>query len=154
MKFVWKDYNSEYAALIDSWLDEHAVAMTGLDQGWDEYRNAVVEDGKNYPGSRDLCKVVYNNGVPFAVVAYGYYKGVVTVSEVITDPMQRGKGLGSQAIAELIKYSETLVGDKIDRYTAVIYPNNAASQRAFEKAGFSFERVHDDGDALYYSYQM
>ena len=36
---------------------------------------------------------------------------------------------------------------------AVIFPSNKASQKAFEKAGFKYETIHPDGDAMYYIYK-
>ena len=50
MHFEWIDYIAEYAVLIDSWLDDTAIEMTGIDEGWDSYWNAVLLDALNYPG--------------------------------------------------------------------------------------------------------
>lgn len=151
MCFIWKDYTSEYAPFINSWLDTQAISMTGIDQGWNEYWDDVLEDAKNFSGSKEYGKIVYENDKPIAVIAFGYYRGVVTISEIIVDPLLRGQGRGSRIIIELIEHADELIGEKIDQYTAVIYPDNIASQKAFEKAGFRFDYAHDDGDAWYYT---
>ena len=100
MIFEWINYQLEDAGLVDSWMDAKAVAMTGIDQGWDAYWNAVTADAKNYPGCRDFCKIVRKNGMAVAAVVYGSYRGIATVSEIIVDPLQRGKGLGTQILLE------------------------------------------------------
>ena len=154
MKFVWSDYTDSCSPLIDSWLDDEAVKKTGIDEGWQDYWSAVVADSVNYPGCKDFCKIVSENGVPFAVIVFGFYCGEVTVSEIIVDPSQRNKGKGTQALKEFIEYSGVFIGEKFEKISAVIFPSNSASQRAFEKAGFSFDRAHEDGDAWYYTYKI
>lgn len=151
MLFTWIDYQTENAALVDSWLDDTAVRMTGIEDGFDKEWLATLEEAKNFPGCKDFCKIVSENGVPFAAVKYGFYRNNVTVSVIIVDPVQRGKGRGSAVLRELVTNVNTLVGEKVDKFEAVIFPSNSASQRAFEKAGFVFEYAHEDGDALYYS---
>jgi RimJ/RimL family protein N-acetyltransferase len=50
---------------------------------------------------------------------------------------QQGRGLGTRAIAELVRYAfETLQLHKVD---AEIFVDNWASRRAFEKNGFALE---------------
>ncbi len=71
---------------------------------------------------------------------------------VFVAPEERSKGKGSLIIADLIENSNELIGLQINQYKAVIFPNNPASKRAFEKAGFKFECAHPDGDAWYYVY--
>ena len=152
MVFTWTDYQTENAALVDSWLDDAAVRMTGIEDGFDEEWRATLKEAGSFPGCKDFCKIVSENGVPFAAVKYGFYQNNATVSVIIVDPTQRGKGRGSAVLRELVTNVNTLVGEKVDRLEAVIFPSNAASQKAFEKAGFVFERAHEDGDALYYSF--
>ncbi len=154
MKFTWLDYKTEHAALVDSWLDDTAVRMTGIEDGFDKEWRATLDEAKNFPGCRDFCKIVSENGVPFAAVKYGFYQNNVTVSVIIVDPAQRGKGKGSAALRELVINPNTLVGEKVDKFDAVIFPSNAASQKAFEKAGFAFDYAHEDGDALYYLFKI
>lgn len=153
MNFEWLDYTSEYSSIVDSWLDNEAIKMTGIDDGWDNYWRASLEDSKNYPGCKEFCKAVSENGVPFAVIKFGCYCGEATLAEIIVDPKQRGRGRGSKVIKELLLNHKLLLGEKTDKFTAVIFPSNVASQKAFEKAGFRFEYAHEDGDALYYTYK-
>lgn len=153
MTFNWTDYKTEHAALVDSWFDDTAVRMTGIEDGFDKEWRATLDEAKNFPGCRDFCKIVSENGVPFAVVKYGFYQNNVTVSVIIVDPVQRGKGRGSAALRELVINPNTLVGEKVDKFEAVIFPSNVASQKAFEKAGFAFDCAHEDGDVLYYSFK-
>lgn len=152
MKYRWIDYSSDLSSLVNAWLDNDTVTMTGIYMGWDEYVNASIEDSQNYPDSKDFFKIILENNKPIAVMAYGYYQGVVTVAEFFVAPEERSKGKGSLIIADLIENSNELIGLQINQYKVVIFPNNPASQRAFEKAGFEFESAHSDGDAWYYVY--
>lgn len=146
-QFEWTDYRAEDAPMVDSWLDAEAVAMTGLDRGWDNYWNAVLADAVNYPGCVDFCKIVRENGVPLAAICYGCYEGVATVSEIVVAPQYRGRGVGSRILRELVVHAEVLLGERAAKICAVIFPGNLASQRAFEKAGFVFDHAHEDGSA-------
>lgn len=82
----------------------------------------------------------------------GLWDSVFTISEFIIRPDRRGKGLGSSALMELLTRSENILGIKIKDADAVIFPDNAASQKAFEKAGFVFQSEHPDGDTWNYRY--
>ena len=154
MNFTWSDYKTEHAALVDSWLDDTAIKMTGIEDGFDEEWRATLDEAKNFPGCKDFCKIVSQNGVPFAAVKYGFYQNNATVSVIIVDPTQRGNGRGSAVLRELVANTNTLVGEKVDKFDAVIFPSNISSQKAFEKAGFVFDCAHEDGDALYYTFKV
>ena len=154
MKFQWTDYSAEDAPMVDRWLDADAVAMTGLDMLWDDYWNAVLADAVNFPGCKDYCKMVRENGMAVAAVCFGRYEGVATVSEIVVVPQFRGRGYGTRILQELIAHSDELLGEKVGKICAVIFPANVASQRAFEKAGFVCDYAHEDGTALHYVCQM
>lgn len=153
MNFKWIDYTSEYAPIVDSWLDENAVKMTGIDSGWEKYWRDSLTDAENYPGCKEFCKIVIDNGIPFAVIKYGFYCGEVTIAEIVVDAKQRGKGKGTSLITELLLNYNAFIDKKVDKFTAVIFPSNIASHKAFEKAGFSFDYTHEDGDVWYYTYK-
>ncbi len=72
---------------------------------------------------------------------------------LLVKPEMRGNGLGTALLRELLSDGEMIIGHQIERATAVIFPNNIASQKAFEKAGFVFDHLHEDGDAWYYRYE-
>lgn len=154
MEFAWTDYRNEYAAMVDGWLDENAVSMTGLDMGWDDYWNAVQADAVNFPGCKDFCKLVSENGAPIAVICYGCYEGIATISEIVVAPLHRGNGIGTRILRELVSHADELLGEQADRFCAVIFPENLPSQRAFENAGFVFESAHDDGTSWNYVLRM
>lgn len=154
MQFEWTDYCAGNAALVDSWLDAAAVAMTGLDQGWDDYWNAVLADAVNYPGCRDFCKIIRKNGAPIAAICFGCYGGIATVSEIVVAPQYRGKGYGTRILRELVTHGDELLGEKVAKICAVVFPNNLPSQRAFTKVGFAFESAHEDGTSWNYVYTL
>lgn len=150
MYFEWVDYCFEDAVLVNSWLDPQTAAMTGLDQGWDEYWQAVLADAKNFPGCRDFCKIVRKNSLSIAVVAFGCYQGTAVISEIIVAPDLRSKGYGSEIIQELLTCSDILLGECNNKFTAVIFPDNLPSKKAFAKAGFVPGHVTADSETWVY----
>lgn len=148
----WVDYDDKYAQLVDSWLDHEAISMTGLDTGWDVYWEAVKDDAVNFQGCKDFCKVILDNGIPCAAVCFGIFQNTLTISEIVVDPRFRGRRIGTKVLAELVNMAKNHTFDSLNRLTAVIYPQNVASQKAFRNAGFHYERKTDDGVDLIYSY--
>lgn len=152
MNFAWYDYNPDIMQFVENWLDEYAVRMTGIDNGFrDNYEYWANEDctiiGKNF-----WCKVAFENEIPFAVIELGLHEGTVTVMETIVAPEKRGQGMGSKMIKELLADGKKIIGFDIQKAEAIIFPSNKPSQKAFEKAGFSYHHTHEDGDAMTYVY--
>ena len=154
MNFIWHDYNPETMGYVENWLDEYAVRMTGMDDGFRQEYEYWANEDYNTVGENFWCKVVFEKGVPFAVIEFGLYEGVVTVMETLVAPEKRGQGMGSKAIKELLEKSKTIIGIDIEKAEAIIFPSNIASQKAFEKAGFKYHHTHEDGDAMTYVYEV
>lgn len=152
MSYIWKDYHPVTMSFIESWLDTEAVNMTGIDDGWRAFHEYWITDGGLNPGVDYWCKVVYDAGIPFAIIAFSLSDKTVHIMELLVKPEMRGKGLGSSLICELLSDGERIMGRRIEKASAVIYPNNHASQKAFEHAGFTFDYANGDGDAWVYSY--
>lgn len=153
MEFLWVDYRSGDAELIDSWLDDTAVAMTGIDSGWEKYWQEVIADAVNYSGCEDRCKLVKRDGIPVAAIVFGCYRGVVTISEIVVAPFMRAKGFGTQIIRELVMNANCWFQDGIDQFRAVVFPDNLASKKAFQNAGF-VANAATDGTVLEYQYTV
>ena len=152
MRFDWKDYAADTMPIVEDWLDDYAVRMTGMDDGWKSFHEYWITEGGMTPGKDYWCKVVYDQAAPFAVIAFSLYEGNYHVMELLVKPEKRGKGFGTALLRELLSNGEMIIGHRIERATAVIFPNNPASQKAFEKAGFVFDHANDDDDACYYCY--
>ncbi len=152
MRFDWKDYAADTMPFVEDWLDDYAVRMTGMDDGWRSFHEYWIAEGGMTPGKDYWCKVVYDQAIPFAVIALSLHEGNYHVMELLVKPEMRNNGLGSALLRDLLSDGETIIGHRIERATAVIYPNNPASQKAFEMAGFVFDHTDDDGDAWYYCY--
>ena len=153
MKYTWIDYNSAYAKMVDSWLDEDAMRFTGCDEGFEEYYQYWVNDADTKIGENFWAKIIIADAEPIGIVTLGLWENVFTISELIICTDRRGKQFGSSALTELIAHSKDIIGVEIQEAKAVIFPNNIPSQKAFEKAGFTFDYEHPDGDAWYYKYQ-
>ena len=152
MNLVWYDYNPKTMTFVESWLDESAVESTGLDEGFCAfYEYWAKEDGFDI-GENYWCKVVFENGQPFAVVALCRDGDKVLIMELVVAPEKRGRGRGTELLKALLTGNDIL-GFIIHSCEAVIFPGNTASQKAFENAGFRHHRTHKDGSAFCYRYE-
>ena len=140
--------------MLESWLDDEAKRFTGISDGWEDYyaywaQEEGVEEGESFwvllAGEEDM---------QIAFVLGQSPDGMITVSECFADPNLRGKGIGTEAFCELLDESECIIGKTISKAHAVVYPNNHAARRFFEKCGFKMTGVHPDGDALFYDYSV
>ena len=154
MIFTWIDYTPETMGYVENWLDEYAVRMTGMDDGFPQEYEYWSNEDCNTVGENFWCKVVFEKGIPFAVIEFGMHEGVVTIMETLVAPEKRGQGMGSKAIKELLENSKIIIGIDIEKAEAIIFPSNIASQKAFEKAGFKYHHTHEDGDAMSYVYEI
>lgn len=147
MEFVWRDYEPGTMGYIESWLDDSAVKSTGLEEGFCEFYEYWANEGGLIPGEDFWCKVVLCDGKPFAAAALCRNEDKISVMELIVDPERRGCGMGSAMLRELLE-SEGILERPIHRCEAVIYPDNIASQKAFQNAGFKYSHTHEDGDGV------
>lgn len=150
MNFAWNNYSSEYTEKIEAFLDEEAIKYTSCDNGFDDfYKYWHNELGE----SNFWCKVILIESEPIAIIALAKAPdNVFTIQEFIVSPNRRGKGYGSAILRELLMCSNDIIGQDISVAEAVIYPNNIASQKAFQNSGFIYAGAHSDGDAWYYQY--
>ena len=151
--FYWIDYSDEYAILVESWLDDEAVKFTGIDQGWAAYYDYYVNDLSPLVNGEIYIKIACDENNPFGIFCLCNVDGTYSISEIFISPEKRGMGYGSKALQDMLLHSEEIFGISIVSAKAVIFPNNTASKKAFEKAGFEFESTHPDGDAWYYIYR-
>ena len=152
MNYNWIDYSPACKELIESWIDEDAKRFTGLDDGFDAYYRYWANDPQTKIGTNFWVKIIISDAIPIGIIALSLWNDVFTISEFVIRPDKRGKNLGSSALKELLTQSRDIIGIKIETANAVIFPNNIASQKAFEKVGFIFHSEHPDGDACNYKY--
>lgn len=154
MNYVWCDYNPNTMGCIEKWLDENAVNATGLDEGFRVFYEYWANEEGFVLGENFWCKVAFENDKPFAVIAFCWHEHKIKIMEVVVAPDKRGQGKGSTLLKELLNDKE-LLGYRIQKSEAVIYPSNIASQKAFENARFKYHHNHKDGngDSMYYLYE-
>ena len=152
MKYKWIDYSGKYKETVESWLDDTAKRFTGCSDGFDDYYQYWINDKETKLGENFWVKIILLENKPIGAVALGLSDGAYVISEFLICPDMRGKGFGSSILNELIIRSRNIIGIEIKNATAVIFPDNIASQKAFTKAGFVLQSVHPDGDAYNYSY--
>ena len=155
VNFIWYDYNPNTMSFVEKWLDESAVNSTGLDEGFRAFYEYWSKENGFILGENFWCKVAFENDKPFAVIACCQYKHKIIIMEVLVAPEKRGQGKGTTLLKELLK-SKEILGFEIQHSEAVIYPNNVASKKAFENAGFIYHNNHKDenGDSVLYTYEV
>ena len=154
MNFIWYDYNPNTMCFVENWLDESAVKFTGLDEGFRIFYEYWANEEGFVVGKNFWCKVAFENDKPFGVIAFCQNEHRIIIMEVLIAPDKRGRGKGSTLLKELLN-NEEIIGFKIQKSEAVIYPSNIASQKAFENAGFKYHHNHKDGngDSMNYVYE-
>ncbi len=150
MKYIWKDYDLESMGFVEAWLDESAVNSTGIDDGWNDFYEYWCNEENTVLNENFWCKVIFEDEKPLAVTAFSLIENKLMIMEVVVDNKLRSKGIGTQLLKELISNGNEIFGKSVESSEAVIFPSNIASKKAFEKAGYVLERIHPDGDALYY----
>ena len=151
MKYKWIDYNAETMGYVETWIDDLAVRMTGLDDGWRDFYEYWFNYEHNELGENFWCKVICEYENPFAIIALGMSDGNLVIMELVVRPDMRNKGKGASLLKELIENSKIILNTEVGKAEAIIYPSNIASQKSFEKAGFVFDS-NEDGDAITYVY--
>jgi len=133
MSFVWLDYDPETMGYVENWLDDVAVRTTGLDEGFRAFYEYWAKEDGFVPGEIFWCKVAFEGVEPFAVIAFCQHEGKTIIMEVLVAPDKRGQGKCSALLKELL-HNKEILGFTIQKSEAVIYPDNIASQKAFENA--------------------
>lgn len=152
MNYVWRDYDPKTMGYIENWLDDAAVKATGLDEGFRAFYDYWANEDVFSVGENFWCKVVCENGSPFAVIALCQHESKTIIMEIVVAPERRGHGRGSKLLKELLDHEE-IIGFSIQKSEAIVFLDNIPSQKAFANAGFRYHHTHEDGDAMYYIYE-
>jgi len=154
VNYIWHDYNPNTMSFIENWLDESAVNSTGLDEGFLAFYEYWANEDGFVLGENFWCKVTFEDDQPFAVIALCQHEHQTIIMEILVAPEKRGQRKGSTLLKEVLN-NEGILGFKIQKSEAVIYPSNMASQKAFENAGFKHHHNHKDGngDSMNYVYE-
>lgn len=133
-----------HTELLDTWLDADARKYTGIENGagW----NGDIAYWKNE--SPDTFQAfLLGDPEPAAAVYCFLEPDRLHIGEILVDPDKRGNGLGT-AVLKFLLYSYA----QCETATAVIFPSNFPSRRAFAKAGFCHTSTNPDGDAEYWTF--
>jgi len=152
MHYTWDDYGAKYADELESWRSDHATRKFGIDSAKEAHQDTLDSDEYEY-NEEYFCKVVLENSEVVAIILILRGDGYpTTISEITVNPKHRHKGHGTKIINELTANLSQIIGFDGDIFQVMIYPNNPASMRAFEKADFVLAGEHIDGDCSYWCY--
>ena len=126
---------------IQRWHEDAAVQRWVPISDWKTYYEAVSRLNDYY-----LYSVTENEQL-VASLALEIYSDKAAVCLVV-DPALHGKGIGTNALQEMIQQSDTLFGS-VNCLIAGIFPENTGSIKCFEKAGFERTGKGKDGEYLY-----
>lgn len=151
MDFIWYDYNPDTMNYIEDWLDEITVRNTGLDDGFRSFYEYWKNEENFVLNHNFWCKVVLYKNEPIAVITLCLDEYTLKIMELIVSPEKRKMGLGTKIIKEVLTNIK-LIGFVVNKSEVIIYPNNIASQNAFQNAGFKYHYTHENGDAMIFVY--
>ena len=145
MPYTIIPYDPQYHTdLLETWLDKEAIRNTGIESAAD-WNADLLYWQKESPDT--FHAFLIGDPVPAAAVYCFTEPDRFHIGEIIVSPARRGQGTGTSILKYLLyEYA------KCETATAVIFPHNIASQRAFSKAGFVHTSTHPDGDAYNYTF--
>ena len=149
MRFIWREYDPNAMPFVEEWLDEKAIQFTGIDNKWQAFHQYWITDGKMNIGIDYWCKVVYDGGTPFAIIAFCLHEGNLHIMELLVRPEMRGRGYGTLLLRELLSNGKLIIDHKIEKATAIVFSNNRASRKTFEKVGFTSDATNGQDDIKY-----
>lgn len=140
--FIWDSYHVDHEKVVENLLDFEAVRFTGCDEGFKAFYDYWK---KELDENSFWCKTIFLKEKLIAVIALAEATdGVFTIQELIVSPDCRNMGYGSAILSELLYYSSDIIGRDIHMAKAVIFSDNLASKKAFEKAGFVCVKANND----------
>lgn len=149
MRFTWENYSIEHMETVEKMFDCEAVRFTGCDEGFKAFYDYWA---KELGEENFWCKTVFLKGKLIAVIALAKSPDeTFTIQELVLSPDCRGMGYGSNIISELLCYPLDIIGQEIHSAKAVVFQDNFASIRVFEKIGFVCSK--GDNDVLVFEYR-
>ncbi|MCE5295415.1 MAG: GNAT family N-acetyltransferase, partial [Chlamydiales bacterium] len=135
IQLVPVEQTKENAKLLASWRsDAHARSMSvhthlmDEEEFWQLFSTRYFELGDLPPVFALL------DGTPVAFVGFNKAKEATSAYiSIVVSPDSRGKGVGYRVILQILEYAK---GKGYNKLYADIRPQNTASIRIFEKAGF------------------
>ena len=152
MTYRYIDYTPADEELVDSWIDNDAEYYNGLEDGFGVYYRCWENEPHTIFGENFWIKIVCRADEPIGVVVLCLSQDTIDFAQIFLAPAERGKGIGTAVVQDVLKHDKEIIGTEITTAEACIFPSNTASQKMFEKAGFRFDRAHEDGDIWYYTY--
>ncbi len=156
-QFVPEDYEAvfEFASHPEVQRYTGTASLKSLEEAKELIANVWLKDYATYGYGRLACMYKPDNKIiGFAGLKYLPELGGITDLGYRFLPEYWNKGIATEAAIALIKYGfESL---QLERIHAIVMPENGASSRVLEKAGFRYYKTDDyDGDGgSYYWYEI
>lgn len=119
-------------ALLTRWLSDAAVS--GDFERFDQTTQA--DNARELAGEVDWYILQTKEGVPVGYLNHGRVGGRLWLGFTLV-PESRGRGFAGEATALLVDY--LFLHEQVERIQAETHPDNRASQRVLERAGFQLE---------------
>lgn len=129
--------------VIFAWRNDEttrAMSRTTDEVEWEEHNKWYEATLKN----QNHCLLMCSNAKTHQQVAVVRFDvdGEVAVISINLSPFMRGKGLATICLREAVAYFSSIY-KSVSRIEAEIKPINIASRKAFEGAGFCFQKESD-----------
>jgi RimJ/RimL family protein N-acetyltransferase len=141
-KYVFKVCTENEIRVTSGWHKDPSIGRWIFIDDWNAYFKAVKDDP-------DYFLLAAYEGAEMVAEIAAEKKGNELAVSVIVDPRLHGKGIGRALLLKLCDEHTSLFGTGITSISAYINPENTASRRCFEKAGFVYIKNDDDGEMQY-----
>ena len=140
--YIFEEIRKDDCGLFNSWLKHEKInEWIGIDDYFDYFE--AINPNPDY----FLIKASFDNKIIGEI-------GLEIIDEVgyialMINPGEQSKGHGRKILELFMCRLNQIIGRKIKHVEAGIFPDNAASKRCFESAGFRFVKNGGDGEMLY-----
>lgn len=152
MKILWKNIEKSDHIMIESWMsesDRHNLCME--EQDWATTARGIYECLKNMRNGKFYEVLGYVDSHPAVALMLGVEESgnALNLYNIIVNPRFRGRGIGTQAISEVLSDENVLSIKKIySQLKVYTRPENQAMKKILLAQGFS--TPIQDGEFLFY----
>lgn len=156
MKISWKNVEKSDQCMIESWMsksDRHSLCME--EQDWATTARSIYECLKQMKNGQFRECLGYVGSQPAVALMLGVEESgnALNLYNIIVNPRFRGRGIGTQAIADMLGDQNTFMLNKTySQFKVFTKPENQVMKKILLSSGFSAPT--QDGEFLFYKKEL
>ena len=140
--YKFEKITKDDCAVFSSWMEHKIVRDWIAVDDWGKYFEIVSTEPDYF-----LIKALFDDKI-IAEIALEIIEEVGHIA-IMLNPNEQSKGHGKKILKLFCEKAVGIIGREFKYIEAGIFPDNIASKRCFEGAGFKFSKDGDDGEMIY-----